>query len=90
MHAASLVLCTSAEACTWPVGDVPNQLRVCVCVCELADHCCVCQSFALPVVLHRLGDDITQLLLVRVGANQRRVCCEAVGMRSCFGATHGS
>lgn len=30
MHAASLVLCTSAEACTWPVGDVPNQLRVCV------------------------------------------------------------
>lgn len=30
VHAASLVLCTSAEACTWPVGDVPNQLRVCV------------------------------------------------------------
>lgn len=30
VHADSLVLCTSAEACTWPVGDVPNQLRVCV------------------------------------------------------------
>lgn len=38
---------------------------------DLAEHCCVCQSFVLPVVLRRLSDDIARLLLVRVGANQR-------------------